>query len=97
MQTLFLQGKQRDQWVQYFKDSWNGKDAILNFFGVPGMSLHKQVVKAPDLKTQRHVSEFVCQVAKQYHHVMVWLHAFTRCGRGCAININERKSIMSTQ
>ncbi len=49
----------------------------INFFGGPGESSHKQFVKAPGLKTQRRVSEFACQTAKQYHHVMVNHHALT--------------------
>lgn len=51
----------------------------MNFFGGPGESSHKQFVKSPGLKTQRRVLEFASQVAKQYHHVMVSQHAYSRC------------------
>lgn len=33
-------------------------------------------MKSPGLKTQRHVSEFASQVAKQYHHIMVSHHIY---------------------
>ena len=49
----------------------------MNFFGGPGESSHKQFVKAPAQKTQRRVSEFAMQVAKQYGHVMVAQHMKT--------------------
>ena len=49
----------------------------MNFYGGPGESSHKQFVKAPGLKTQRRVSEFAVQTAKQYHNVMITRHALT--------------------
>ncbi len=49
----------------------------INFFGGQGELSHKQFVKAPGLKTQKRVTEFACQTAKQYHHVMVNHHALT--------------------
>ncbi len=51
--------------------------SAINFFGGPGESSHKQFVKKPGLKTQRRVSEFAVQTAKQYHHVMITRHAET--------------------
>ena len=51
----------------------------INFFGGPGESSHKQFMKSPGLKTQRRVSEFATQVAKQYHHVMVSRHVYKSC------------------
>jgi len=66
--------------------------SAINFFGGPGESSHKQFVKAPGLKTQRRVSEFACQVAKQYHHVMVCHHAFTKSSGRRAINIDGKNN-----
>ena len=43
----------------------------MNFFGGPGEAHHKVFVKAPGQKTQRRVSEFAAQTAKQYYNVMV--------------------------
>jgi hypothetical protein len=51
----------------------------INFFGGPGESSHKQFVKSPGLKTQRRVSEFASQVAKQHYHVMVSQHVYKSC------------------
>ena len=53
--------------------------SAINFFGGPGESSHKQFVKSPGLKTQRRVSEFASQVAKQHYHVMVSHHVYKSC------------------
>ena len=53
--------------------------SAINFFGGPGESSHKQFVKSPGLKTQRCVSEFASQVAKQHYHVMVSHHVYKSC------------------
>jgi len=45
--------------------------SAINFYGGTGESSHKFFVKAPGLKTQRHVSKFVNQVANQYYHILV--------------------------
>lgn len=60
--------------IQYFMELFG---SAINFFGGPGESSHKEFVKAPGLKTQRRVSEFAVQTAKQYHHVMITRHANT--------------------
>lgn len=63
----------------------------MNFFGGTGESSHKQFVKAPGQKTQRRVSEFAHQTAKQYHHVMVTHHALT-----CMTLRGENNSVHDT-
>ena len=60
--------------IQYYMELFG---SAINFFGGPGESSHKEFVKAPGLKTQRRVSEFAVQTAKQYHHVMITRHANT--------------------
>jgi hypothetical protein len=60
--------------MQYYMELFG---SAINFFGGPGESSHKEFVKAPGLKTQRRVSEFAVQTAKQYHHVMITRHANT--------------------
>ena len=53
-----------------------------NFHGGMGESAHKVFVKAPGLKTQRRVSKFAVQTAKQYHHVMISRHSYTSMSLG---------------
>ena len=60
--------------MQYFMVLFG---CAINFFGGPGESSHKEFVKAPGMKTQRRISEFAVQTARQYHHVMVTKHVLT--------------------
>jgi hypothetical protein len=60
--------------MQYFMFLFR---CAINFFGGPGESSHKEFVKAPGMKTQRRISEFAVQTARQYHHVMVTKHVLT--------------------
>ena len=69
----YMSGFSNDHDVQFEPSIF----ATQNFYGGPGESSHKQFVKAPGLKTQRRVSEFAVQTAKQYHNVMITRHALT--------------------
>ena len=54
-----------------FQDYITLYGSAMNFFGGPGEASHKIFVKAPGQKTQRRVSEFAVQTAKQYYSIMV--------------------------
>ncbi len=49
--------------------------SAMNFFGGPGEVAHKFFMKAPGLKTQRHVNNFAIQIANQYYDIIVTRHA----------------------
>jgi hypothetical protein len=48
--------------MQYFMFLFR---CAINFFGGLGESSHKEFVKAPGMKTQRRISEFAVQTARQ--------------------------------
>jgi hypothetical protein len=86
MQTLFPRGENTNGYnipkmhgMAKMVDYMCLYGSAINFFGGPGESSHKQFVKSPGLKTQRRVSEFAAQIAKQYHHVMVSQHVYKSC------------------
>ncbi len=54
-----------------FQDYITLYGSAMNFFGGPGEASHTLFVKAPGQKTQRQVSEFAVQTAKQYYSIMV--------------------------
>ena len=47
----------------------------MNFYGGPGEAAHKTFVKSAGQKTQRRVSEFASQTAKQYYNMMLTSYA----------------------
>ena len=61
--------------------------SAINFYGGTGESAHKIFVKAPGLKTQRRVSEFAVQTARQYYVMLVT--------SGALQSIEENESTMT--
>ena len=61
--------------------------SAINFYGGTGESAHKLFVKAPGLKTQRRVSEFAVQTARQYYDMLVTSRALQ--------SIEENESTMT--
>jgi hypothetical protein len=51
----------------------------INFYGEPGESAHKQLIKIPGQRTQCRVSEFAQQTALQYYNMLVSSHAVHDC------------------
>jgi hypothetical protein len=51
----------------------------INYYGGPGESAHKQVIKIPGQRTQHRVSEFAQQTALQYYNMVVSSHAAHDC------------------
>jgi hypothetical protein len=51
----------------------------INFYGGPGESAHKQIIKIPGQRTQQRVSEFAQQTALQYYNMLVSSHAVHDC------------------
>ena len=49
--------------------------SAMNFYGGPGEAAHKTFVKSAGQKTQRRVSEFASQTAKQYYDMMLTSYA----------------------
>ncbi len=47
----------------------------INFYGGPGESAHKQLIKIPGQRTQQRVSEFAQQTALQYYNMLVFGYA----------------------
>jgi hypothetical protein len=53
--------------------------SVINFYGGPGESAHKQFIKIPGQRTQQRVSEFVQQTALQYYNMLVSNYAAHDC------------------
>ncbi len=64
----------------------------INFYGQPGESAHKQLIKIPGQRTQHRVSEFVQQSALQYYNMLVSSHA----AHDCQIRSNHYKQSENT-
>jgi hypothetical protein len=52
---------------------------LINFYGGPGESAHKQFIKIPGQRTQQRVSEFAQQTALQYYNILVSGYAAHDC------------------
>ncbi len=51
----------------------------ISFYGGPGESAHKQLIKIPGQRTLRRVSEFAQQTALQYYNMFVSGYAVQYC------------------
>ncbi len=51
----------------------------INFYGGPGESAYKQLIKIPGQRTQQRVSEFAQQTALQYNNMLVSGYAAHEC------------------
>ncbi len=51
----------------------------INFYGGPGESAHKQIIKILGQRTQQRVNEFAKQMALQYYNMLVSKYATDEC------------------
>ncbi len=61
--------------------------SVINFYGGPGGSAHKQFIKIPGQTTQCRVSEFTQQTTLQYYNMLVSSYA----AQDCLIKLNHNK------
>jgi hypothetical protein len=95
--TTIFPKKYKHQWIQSSKNAKIEEymklfGSGINFYGGPGESAHKQLIKIPGQRTQHRVSEFAQQTALQYYNMLVSSHT----AHDCQVRSNSYKQSGNT-